>query len=173
MHTTFTLSIDDLTAAYRFHNIGRYRQRRTWIRFLAVFLVLSAMLIIADRGQNPGDIAIGVCLIFGYLAAWIAGLFAFNYWFYLPRMARRVYAQTRNLQVSCDAEWSDEGIRFVSAHSTVAYAWPDFFAMKRNAEMLLLYQSELMFHVLPMRALTAEQAQDIVARVMNAKSAQA
>lgn len=168
---TYALSPDDLVSAYRAHYWGLWRKPRPWITCLILVMVFSAIMIVANWGQDPGYIAINVAVIAAYWLTFYVLIIAISVLFVLPRKARRIYDQTRMLREGGEAQWSDEGITFASPSGSITYAWPDFFDVKRNSMFVMLYQSEAMFHLLPMRALTAEQAYDIVDKVKRAKFA--
>ena len=116
-----------------------------------------AMALLAHtRDPAPGTLWIPIaCVVFGVYALW-----AWHLW--LPRRARRVFAQQRDLQLSMTIDLDDDGVRIAQGdlnHSMTP--WPDVHRWRKSPGepgLYLIYRSELIFHMIPARWLTPDLA---------------
>lgn len=68
---------------------------------------------------------------------------------WLPRYAKRVFAQQRDLHGPVTIEWTDTHF-FASAESgNTRMLWRDFYRWRRDDAILLLYRSEAIFNFIP------------------------
>lgn len=83
---------------------------------------------------------------------------------WLPRFTRRVYAQQADIRLPFSQDWDDDHLTTVNANGTGTYKWADFHAWHRTEDILLIYRSEALFHIIPLSG-EADQcaAEDIVA----------
>lgn len=156
---SFTPTMEDFASAQRLC------VRRIWLGSLRLWSVIALVLglgMLAATLIGPSDawIYFGIGGTIGY-----AGLAFFQYFVWLPRRARRIYAQQKTLQLPIGVSWSDESY-FVSsqvAHS--ALSWTDYESWRMDKTVILFMQSERLFQFLPRRALTAEQFDGILAAI--------
>lgn len=76
----------------------------------------------------------------------------FNRRFILPRRARKLFAQQKNLQRPLRFGWDEQGLAWVNESGSGKTAWSDYLKWRENDRVFLLYLSDAMFQMLPKRA---------------------
>jgi hypothetical protein len=146
---TIQLNEQDYLDAQRLHR--RSSEVRFWVA-LAVAVLAFASVLIGDLkpplpegffSSHAGPLAI--MLAVGIL------LVVFRY-VYIPSRHRRIFRQQKNLHVLYELSWSDTGFVATSERGSVRTAWTDVVKCRENEKLLLLYLSDVMFHILPKRS---------------------
>jgi hypothetical protein len=144
---TIQLNEQDYLAAQRLHR--RSSELRFWV---AIGIIALASLLIgyleppspegffsSHAGPLATMLPVGILLI------------AFRY-VYVPSRHRRIFRQQKNLHVPYELSWSDTGFVATSERGSVRTAWTDVIKCRENEKLLLLYLSDVMFHILPKRS---------------------
>jgi hypothetical protein len=128
----------------------------TTVAILAVLATTVYGLLIWD-----GDDEVAIA-IFGVLSPLmvICGP-AFVVWFVAPSTARRIFAQQASLRRAYRLEWNEQCYMTHSEDGHVRIEWGDFFRIIRNDEIIVLFESQVLRRLVPLRFLTAEQRMDI------------
>lgn len=144
---------DDYVAALKLHALW---SRRRLLVFVSVGVV-AAVLLFTSAPTWPSIIAGGV------LGGVIGGLscYALGWLFYLPWKARRMFRQQKSLQEVYEVDWNDEGLSVRGQRVQGVTPWRDYLKKKENAQLVLLYHSDVLFQMLPRRQFTAEQWQSL------------
>jgi len=155
---SFALTPDDYIHAFR----GVLHQRRsTWAAYgcftLAIIFIAGVALLGSGRGPafTPGNLAGILCgaLVLGFI------------WWH-PRMSAQQLLKNNRLAVARQT-WQISGsgivMSFPGTSSTVE--WSVFLRAREDERFLYLYVSELVAHLVPKRALAAEQLQELRAIV--------
>ncbi len=95
-------------------------------------------------------------------------LLALVYYVFLPWQSRRHYRETSAFADEISVEWDAEKFRLGGARGNMALAWSDFYRWTDNDSLLLLYQSHILYHVVPKSALTQEQIGELRAHLESA-----
>ena len=156
----FEITADDYVAANRLHVHLIYFSWRG-LRALVILWLLYTLVVVALSGEWDlarilpllGITTIGTPII----AACIFGINAFL----LARRTRRLFDQQRSLHGKMIAEWNEAGLQLASPNGSGIHEWSDFIKWAESKTMLLFYQNDMLFNLVPKRALTAEQAEDI------------
>ncbi|MFC4822086.1 YcxB family protein [Dokdonella ginsengisoli] len=142
---------DDYVAAMKLH--GRWSTRRLLVSVgtgavaaIALFFLPPAWPAVAAAGVLGGAIGMLVC----YALSWL---------FYLPWKARRMFGQQKSLHETYELAWDDEGMSIRGRLGQGTTPWDSYLKKKENERIVLLYQSDLLFQMLPRRAFTAVQMQ--------------
>lgn len=154
----YRLEEDDLLGAQSAFFAARLRTPIIAIVVGATILVGIGILVL-DPFPGRRQVAL-LALPFAGLAAGALVLLAPRWG--IRRMAKRIAAQNRGLALEQRAQWDEEGIRFSSERGEARLRWSDFHRWQRAPTMILLYLDETQFHPLPLRALAADQADEIV-----------
>lgn len=85
-------------------------------------------------------------IIFGILA-----FFALSYGVWLPYSSNKIHKQLKRLRESFDAEITQEKFSTTSSAGTGTMNWTDFHKYKVGKDMVLVYESDVSFHVFPKR----------------------
>lgn len=155
----FTITARDYADALRLHT------RRSWatrwelkLFLLAVYALGILAMVLSGFDALLTSIAIG-----GMLAA--PAVPAFTYFVYIPRLARRVYAQQKSMHQPVEASWTDESYTASSGTTSGTVAWTDYYGWSVDDRMVLFMQSQLLFQMVPRHGLTREQTDDLIAHV--------
>ena len=145
------IGVEDYVAAQRLHT--RWTRKRVLISLCAA--VAGAVLLLLDQ---PWSFIAGCGLIGGVAGGTVAFEIARRY--QIPRRARRLFAQQKNLQRPLTFSWDDEGLSWTSANGSGKTPWVDYLKWGQDERLFLLYHSDAMFQMLPKRAfVTAAQLQ--------------
>lgn len=153
-HTAFTVTEEDVVEAARHVAARRLRSRPFLPIFVAMLAAVLALVLIADFGQGRW-----VTLIAFFIALPLALIIANR--LIVPWQAKRHFRQAAALRGETRVEWDDENLRFEGIHGGSRFAWIDFHGWAETAGLVLLYQSELFYNLVPKRVLTADQLADI------------
>jgi YcxB-like protein len=86
------------------------------------------------------------------------GLFYVFILFYsIPRNARRIFSQQKTLQVEYKTVISPEVIETTSENGSMRMNLSDFHKYKVSKDLVLLYQSQAIFHMFPRRFFATEE----------------
>ena len=64
--------------------------------------------------------------------------------------------------VPSEADWSSERVQLQSAHGSSDLDWRDFAHIAQGRDFILLFQGDYLFNFIPKRAVSDEQAIDLV-----------
>jgi hypothetical protein len=139
------LTADDYLDALRLHRrrvywFGRFRFAY-WGTFLFLLIALGLM------GSGPSAWTTPGLLLF-----FVAALAFLTDRLLLPRQARRIYRQQQSLQRPFRLTVTDDGIQAVSASFTGSHAWSDYRRWIEGRDQFLLYQSDVLFLIIPKRS---------------------
>ena len=85
------------------------------------------------------------------------GYFGLSYLVVLPYRTRKIFRQQKTLQRPYDIRLSEEVLESVSEDGRVKMPWKNFHKYKMSKEMILVYQSDAIFHMFPKRWFAEEQ----------------
>lgn len=131
----------------RFAMRPRPAMRRLLYVVLALFAVVMAWSLIDGVSARRSDRGVW---IFPCMAAYLCA----GFFLWMPYSIRRVYKQQKTLHVPIEVELTDIHFLTTSAHGTFQMPWKDFHKWKKNERMILVYQSEVLMHAIPLRALS-------------------
>jgi hypothetical protein len=69
----------------------------------------------------------------------------------LPRRARRIFAQQKNLQRPFELRWDDDALCGASERGSSNTPWSDYLKSAQDDRIILLYLSDVMFQMVPKR----------------------
>lgn len=78
----------------------------------------------------------------------------------LPNRVKKLYFQQKTLQVPVEVEITETALNTTSEFGYATHPWKDFTKWKENKELFLLYQSDLLFNMLPKRIFSDPQQMD-------------
>lgn len=159
---SFQPTADDLLAGNRLFYRTSLRSWRVARAFLLGGAVFAAVFLSCVWGQ--GLIVMAFTAIGGVVGWAVAlGVILLGNYLQLPRRVRRIYAQQKALHDGVEVTWSEAGITITSSRGGGTFNWSDFLRMHRDDHVVILLQSEALFNFIPIRALTAQQADNIEA----------
>jgi hypothetical protein len=149
----------DFVAAQRDHwrvRTGGARGFRLFLIFPAVFALLGVI----NSASGDGSL---VWNLVGYsIAGAIMGGSAFVTWLVImPAYARRTYRQQRTLHKDFRYGWSEEGLSYRTKYGSGILPWHELHRWSDGRHTFLFYINDGLFHFLPRRVMTAEQAEDL------------
>lgn len=140
----------DLQAAQWLH-----LRPKPWVFYLGVALVIGAGIAILFSSQSPEALATTLSLIVP-VAIWALVFFLFL-WLLTPWQMKRLFRQQKMLQVDFTTDITPEAIIVTSEYGTSRLPWADFHKYKVSSKLVLLYQSPVLYHVLPRRFFPSEE----------------
>ncbi len=101
--------------------------------------------------------------LFVLLVALVAiGYLLFTRYFWLPRRARHLFTQQKDMGLAFEAEITEEGLKLSNELGSSLRPWKNFVKWKEDRELLLLFLSDITYVLLPKRFLTGpEQLESI------------
>jgi hypothetical protein len=145
MTLCYTISPSDYKRAIWVH----MRPRR-FLACVGAFLVVLGLVILGITSYHlvttGGDLkfVLGLGGGLGVLCLWFFVL--------LPRQLSRIYRQQKLLHEELIVEISDVHLMMKSPHGQGTLPWEVFHKWKADKQMVLVYQSDVMFHIFPRRA---------------------
>ena len=146
MHTaespTFsgTLTVDDFVDANAWH--FRKQRRRQYITTACIFIAGVAMMFTSWRPSGEFFVSIG-----------LGGTIAFfsMHTFRLPRAWRKVFAQQKSFHQMFRYTWTIDGLLVATDLGQATRPWSHFSRVEESDRILMLYQSDAMFELIPKR----------------------
>jgi len=141
------LTADDYLTALRLHRRRVYWFGRFRFVFWGTFLFLLIGLGLMGSGPNAWTTPV-------LLLLFIAALSFVPDRILLARQARRIYRQQQSLQRPYRFTVGDDGTQAVSATFTGSHAWSDYQKWIEGPDQFLLYQSDVLFVIIPKRSVS-------------------
>lgn len=157
----YTLTASDLEAGYRFNAYRAWRKPRTFIAFSVMATLYTALIFFA------GPLSLGA-----FIQAWAVSLLVVGVVIALlfligmvqrPRLARRHFAQQKALHEPITLSWDENEIRLAQPSGHGRRPWGDYVKWGTTPRHLFLFQSDTVFNLVPLTALSPDQA----TRIMN------
>jgi hypothetical protein len=153
---TVQLTPDDYIWANRLHARGN------WPRVAAIVIFIFAVFSVSlDAGLRPpfhlswrGFVAYGAVLLM--IVGWMAILYLPIRYIFVPWRARRIFKQQKDLQQPFQVAWDADKLIVDTANANVRTPWSDFIRWRENDRLFLLYRSDVLFNMVPMRAFPGE-----------------
>lgn len=158
---TFRVAESDVIESLRHSMASRiFRGPTRWVivSFAILLALLFALNAISGRSQNLAIV----------LALALPAALALIHLVMTPMMARRHFRQSKALHDDIEVSWDEEGIAMRGRHGHGRYAYDEFHRWSESANLLLLYQSEMLYNIVPKRALGPEKLADLKAQLSRA-----
>ena len=159
MKFTLTLTADDYIKARRLAMRPRPALRYIGIAVIVLYVISLVWQLIEN-------------LIYGHFSSgfWqMLGLGVYLYaifFIWMPFRVRKIFKQQKTLQVSSEVEFTDSHFLASSPNGTFQMPWKDFHKWKKNKEMVLIYQSEAIMHMIPFRSFQNPEDVSEVSRIL-------
>ncbi len=82
---------------------------------------------------------------------------ALSYGVWMPMRTSRIFSQQKTLQEPYEVEVYEDSFLASSKYGQTKMAWKDFHKYKTNKRIILLYQSDDIFHMFPIRWFSGDQ----------------
>ncbi|WP_420009240.1 YcxB family protein [Xanthomonas sacchari] len=137
------ITLQDYLIAQRLHQ--RRAVRRVLLAMAA--LLLSGLTLFAFARHGSGMAMLGVVLA----AAGGGGLIGqtIQSAWTMPRKVRRLYAQQAALRHRLTLRWDAAGLEITWADGRVQRPWGDYVRYRENPQVLMLYQNDILFDLVP------------------------
>jgi hypothetical protein len=150
----FELTENDAVDAARAAYGRRLRQPR-----IVVALLLLYTGIIASLAFLLGKQILVELLIAALIAPPIA--FAIIGRILVPGMARTNFRQSATLKGPMHVRWDEAGFSIEQQRGSVRLAWTELAGIRESGDLILLFQSDMIYNLVSMRDFTAEQRADL------------
>ncbi len=144
---------DDYVSALGLHATWSLRR---WLVHVALAFVAAVVLFVSFPGW-PAILAGGV--LGGAVGSLVC--YGLSRTFYLPWKARRMFAQQKSLHDGYELTWDEDGLSIRGRRGQGATPWSEYLRKKENERLVLLYQSDVLFQMLPKRAFGGESSRSI------------
>lgn len=167
--TTFTLSERDLRRAGRLHVFSWIRQPRSILKLLVLWIVaIVVFLVFMYWSGVPWAALFAKLPLFALLSA----VMAFGVPLLIPLalgpiIIRRRFRQDKLLRQSVTARWDESAYEAEQPGIHNRILWHDYSKWHEDKHLFLFFLSDYSYQILPKRALTAAQIEDLQ-RVMSA-----
>jgi hypothetical protein len=85
----------------------------------------------------------------------VAGFLYFQF-LYRPRRLARVFKQQKDLSAPFEMEISEQGFHIISQYGNELIPWSDLAKWSEGKDQVLLYRSDVIFHMIPKHLLAGE-----------------
>lgn len=159
---TFELEAGDLVYAQRLYFWETLRGARALARlfFIWICTVFILWMVLNAWGEvvdNAMGVAI-VAMVVGSLFVAMPGLVVYTAGW---RTARKTLTQQKTLQKPLHVSWDDENISLKNDFGESRFKWTDIFKIRQDDRIILLYESERIYRLIPKRILTEAQRVDL------------
>lgn len=128
---------------------------KPWFKYVVIAL-LSLCLVILLASASSADSFINALI--NFVPILIFGLFyIFILFVIMPWNVRRIFSQQKTLHSEHTTVISPETIESTSEHGSMKMRLSDFHRYKVGKDMILLYQSQSLFHMFPRRLFASEE----------------
>jgi hypothetical protein len=114
---------------------------------VAIFVCVNGFLNVSESDAPWNPFIILAALLY----------FTLFYGVWIPLGTKRLFLQQKTLQEPYEVDISDEAFSASSRHGQTTMVWKDFHKYKTNKRIILLYQSDALFHMFPMRWFSGDQ----------------
>lgn len=132
-------------------------------RWMLILIAVLMALLIAFDLYLAGTLS-GTTIAFVIAAPIALGII--HFWM-APMLGRRQYRQSAALRAESTIAWDEEAVTFSAERGHARLPFAEFHGFASTNEMLLLYQTEMFFNIVPMAAL-GDAAGDLVAKLEEA-----
>jgi len=150
MNLTIQLTPEDYIKANLVHM--RPRPVIKWVGYfmlLLVVIVLGLSIYEAIAHQKSFSDSIWIIAALAYLA--------FLFGFLRPRRIRKIFRQQESLHMPYSFTVADDAVLTKSENGEARLAWDYFSKWKEGKDLFLLYQSDVMFHMVPKRCFASPE----------------
>jgi hypothetical protein len=134
---------------------------RPVLAVLGTILLLLVVYVAAYGLCHPNHRRAGM-IILAFLAYLVLTFFVL-----LPLKARRIFRQQRNLQVTTDHEFEEQGVTSTSQIGQSRLTWRDFLKWKESKRLIVLYTSDVMMIIFPRRCFPDQATWDAFRRIVS------
>ncbi|SRR5258708_7011992 len=150
MDVNIQLTEDDYVKA----NFLQMRPRPTF-KWAGYFILLLAVIALGFSGfdavVHQKQLIPFICLAASL--AWMAVVFGVTY----PKRLKKIFQQQKLLHKPFSFTITDEAILSKAEHGQANLSWDIFRKWKESKELFLLYQSDILFHIVPKRSFASEE----------------
>lgn len=158
------LGLEDIKQAQRLHFWQFVRSRSGMIRIAVSCLRATALFALVILLVGKGKHVTSLILFFALASPLIVMACCVTVIFLLgKRLARKALDQQKTLQMPYRVSWTDQGILIESEHSDTRMPWGDFRKIRQDQNLILLYESDRLYRLIPKRCFTPAQLADFQA----------
>jgi YcxB-like protein len=148
----FRLQPEDYIAAQGLHM--RSARKRAMLLGAAALLIGLLLLLLHEQWS----VIFGCGLIGGTIGGAISQTIVRS--FVLPRRARRRFAQQKSLHGEVQFDWDEDGLAWATERGSGKTPWGDYLKWREDDRFILLYQTDVLFQMVPKRAFANAHEKD-------------
>lgn len=158
------LQPEDLALAQRLHFWQHVRGRSGMIRLSILCVVATGAFATFMWLAGSGSEAVVPTLAFALSTPFALLAFPFLITHFLGGYAaRKTFRQQKTLHKPAKLTWSEQGVVMQSEYGDARVPWMDFRKAREDRQMILLYESDRLYRVIPKRCLSTAQLADLQA----------
>jgi len=159
----FTLDEIDLRRAVRLHAFSAIREKKTIIRLALLGLIAMAVVVgffLAAGTPWPALrghlLPLALVIVATILGTSLGIPLALS-----PLVIRRRFKQEKLIRLPVSASWDEEAYEAEQPGVHNRFAWRDYMKIREDQHLFLFFLSDYNYQILPKRALTPEQIEDL------------
>lgn len=134
-----------------------HMQPSPWLMYLGIAFLSFCLVIVVSLTPVSVPLTTILSTVFFNALAPLVVFYVFMLLFVIPWNARRIFAQQKTLQVEYQTVISPEMMESTSEYGTMRMRLSDFNKYKVGKDLILLYHSQLVFHMFPRRFFASEE----------------
>jgi YcxB-like protein len=132
-----------------------HMQPSPWLKYLGIALLSLCLVIVAASVPSSVSLATAISVFAPILLLGV--IYGFMLLFIIPWNVRRIFAQQKTLHLEYQTVISPEMIESTSENGTMRMRLSDFHKYKVGKDLILLYHSQIVFHMFPRRFFASEE----------------
>ena len=158
------LGLEDIQQAQRLHFWQFVRSRRGIFRIAVSSLRATALFALIVLLVGKAKSASSLILFFSLASPFIVLACSAAVISLLgKRLARKAFDQQKTLHVPYRVSWTDQGILIESEYGDARLPWGDLRKTRQDKNLILLYESDRLYRLIPTRCFTPAQLTDFQA----------
>lgn len=161
--TTFTLDELDLRRAVRLHAFSAFREKRTLTRMAVLWAIAMIAFIgfFSAAGMPWPELRSHLLPFALVITGTILGTSLGIPLALSPLIIRRRFKQEKLIRQPVSAGWDGEAYEAEQPGVHNRFAWRDYMKTREDQHLFLFFMSDYNYQILPKRALTPEQIEDL------------
>ncbi|BAF87718.1 unknown protein [Azorhizobium caulinodans ORS 571] len=153
------LTADDVARAYQLFQTQALLSARGVLSVLFLDLVTVGLTVFAIKALSGDDLPLPLA---GMLAVLFPAVMIWSTRWRNGRLARRIFAQQKSLNQPFTLAWTDEALQTQAPQGDATLPWRDLVKMKQDRHMILFFESDALFRMVPRRVLSQAQQDDLL-----------
>jgi hypothetical protein len=167
MKIRYQLTWEDYLEAVMLHQCKIILPIKNPLMMGIIFIVATGLSIaLFFLGEDPAS------RIISFMVPFFLGSLTLYRYVFLPRRIRNLFSQQKELSLLTEVELTADAFQVSNAYGSSERPWSDFVMWKENQNLFTLYQSNVLFNILPKRVLTDPDQERIIQEYLTQNNVQ-